>query len=100
MAFVASKDAATSKGLMKSFKTATKILAFMSDKDLLERKVIKKNFPNVNLFLCVFHTLTAMNRKIYRLPISKEEKQIAMELLEKLVYSESADEYDALSEKF
>lgn len=103
--FVVSEDATTLKGLITAFKdhnpeAAEKIRCFMTDKDMSERKVIKELFPEVEMYICGFHVLTAMDRKVTQLKPSVDLKNKIMELLEKLVHSQSQEDYDIYYEKF
>ena len=68
----------------------------ISDKDFTERMVFKKEFPAASLIICLFHTLRTLRREVTcdKLGILPGERDHALELLTKLAYSSSAQEYD------
>ena len=68
----------------------------MSDKDFNERSVFRKEFPDAVLHLCLFHTLRSFRREVTcdKLGIRPGERDHALELSTKLVYSKSENEYD------
>lgn len=72
---------------------ATKVV--MSDKDFVERAVFQKEFPNASLHICLFHTLRSLKREVTcdKLGLRPGERDHALEILTKLAYSSSAEEY-------
>lgn len=68
----------------------------MSDKDLLERQVLKDNFPNSNVIICIFHSLKTFNREVTceKLGITPGQRDTSKELFQKLIYSQSDEEYN------
>lgn len=72
----------------------TKVI--ISDKDFTERMVFKKEFPAASLIICLFHTLRTLRREVTcdKLGILPGERDHALELLTKLAYSSSPQEYD------
>ncbi|KAK5648265.1 hypothetical protein RI129_003157 [Pyrocoelia pectoralis] len=74
----------------------------MGDKDLTERSVIKDLFPDVPFYICVFHTLKTFRREITceKLHITKEERELSLNYLQKLIYSKNDGEYDLLYFQF
>lgn len=68
----------------------------ISDKDFTERMVFKKEFPAASLIICLFHTLRTLRREVTcdKLGILPGERDHALELLTKLAYSSSPQEYD------
>ena len=67
----------------------------LSDKDFMERAVYRKHFPNAHLQLCLFHVLRAMRREIHveKMHIRLEQKNLCLELIQKLAYSSSEEMY-------
>lgn len=73
-----------------------KTKVFIGDKDFADREVYKENFPNAVLQICLFHVLQIFNREITtsKRDITKEERSTALEILQRLVYSQSGPSYD------
>lgn len=104
MALLGHEDASTMIWMAEQFKNVDKkstncIQSFMTDKDMGERSVLKKTFPNAKLFLCRFHTLKTFKKNILSFNIKKSEKDLCLTLLEKLVYSKSASDYEQIYEE-
>ena len=74
----------------------TKTKVVMSDKDFNERAVFRKEFPEAALHICLFHTLQSFRREITteKLGIRSGERDHALEIIMKLVYSKSESEYE------
>lgn len=74
----------------------------MTDKDLNERKVLKENFLNVLLLLCEFHVLKALARAITMtaMEITSKERDMVLGKIEKLVKSNSKEQFDCLYTDF
>ncbi|XP_031330058.1 uncharacterized protein LOC116161019 [Photinus pyralis] len=72
------------------------VKCIMTDKDLHEREVIKNCFPNVNLIICVFHTLKIFYREIscQKMGITPSQRTLSLELIQKLVYAKTDDDYE------
>ncbi|OXU16384.1 hypothetical protein TSAR_012090, partial [Trichomalopsis sarcophagae] len=62
----------------------------MSDKDTTKRGVLEKIFVDVPLYICRFHTMQIFRRRTLNL----KNKTECLEILQALVYSESAENYD------
>lgn len=88
--------------MFKKEMSTDNIKCFMGDKDLVERDVIKKLFPGTPMYLCLFHTLKTFRREISceKLHISKQERDLSLEYLQKLVYSEDESQYNSLYTQF
>ena len=73
--------------------SSTKVV--ISDKDFNERAVFKKEFPDAALHLCLFHTLRSFKREITteKMGIRAGEREHALEIMTKLVYSQSDSDY-------
>ncbi|XP_043270291.1 uncharacterized protein [Venturia canescens] len=99
------EDAESMRWLLQTFKTihpswsSTKCI--MADKDLLERRIIKEEFESARVLICVFHTLRTFNREVScdKLSITPEQRDMAKELFQKMVYSSTETEYMRYYEK-
>ena len=86
--------------MVRSFKvtnprwTETKVV--LTDKDFNERAVFKKEFPDAAVHICLFHTLRSFRREVTmeKMRIPSGEREHALEIITKLAYSKSEDEYD------
>lgn len=90
---VAAEDLTTVKWLLSTFRenrgqVTSKIQCFMSDKDMVGRRVLHELFPGVRIYICLFHTLQAMKRAL-----SKKNNLSWFERLMKLAYSASEEQY-------
>jgi len=67
----------------------------MSDKDMTERNVMKEQFLQANLLICLFHTMRTFQREILceKLGISQGERVLCLELLSKMTYAQNEAEY-------
>ncbi|XP_043269802.1 uncharacterized protein [Venturia canescens] len=67
----------------------------MADKDLLERRIIKEEFPSANVLICIFHAQRTFNREVSceKLPITPEQRDTAKDLFRKMLYSSTETEY-------
>ena len=74
----------------------------MSDKDIGERDVIKKCLPNVSVLICLFHTLRSFRREVTceKMGISSGQRTLCLELIQKMAYARSHDEYKNLHAQF
>lgn len=85
--------------MMQSFKRHneghTEVTCVMADKDLIEREVITSELPNAHLLICLFHTMRSFKREISweKLGITSAERTLALEIIQKLAYSQSEDMY-------
>lgn len=70
----------------------------IGDKDFADRSVYLDAFPNAVLQICLFHVLQIFNREITttKRKITTQQRQQALEILQKLAYSQSRTEYDQL----
>ena len=78
------------------------IRVVMADKDLKERDVIKQCLPNAVVLICLFHTLRTFRREVSceKLGISSGQRTMCLELLQKMVYAATDDEYTRLYTQF
>ena len=60
----------------------------MSDKDFNERAVLKKEFPNASLHICLFHVLRSFRREVTtdKLSIHPGKRDHVFEIISKLAY--------------
>lgn len=75
---------------------------FMADKDLLQREVLNKVFPNKPVYICRFHALQIFRRemKTEEMGITKDEKEEILGILQDIAYCKSQLDYDELYAKF
>ena len=91
--------------MMESFKKHNgnweKVECIISDKDMTERQVLKEQLPQADLQICLFHVLKAMRREVTaaKLGISQAERQLALEILTKIVYSKTEASYQELKKQ-
>ena len=69
----------------------------MTDKDLNKRDVIFEAFPNATLQLCLFYVLHTFKREVTVevMSIRSAEHSVALDVLQKIAYSSSAEAYEA-----
>jgi zinc finger SWIM domain-containing protein 3 len=97
--FVDKEDRETLKEMLRFFKThnhkAGDIKVVMGDKDLTERDVIKEELPHAQLLICLYHTLRTFRREVTceKLGVTSAERMAVLEILSKLVYAHSEQEY-------
>ena len=67
-ALLANEEEETLRWLLSVFKEenskSCEVRAFMTDKDITERQVIKELFENASLLICLFHTLRSFKREV------------------------------------
>ena len=86
---------------MESFKRHNpawiKTTVIMSDKDYTERQAFAKCFPDSSLLICLYHTLQTFRREITveKMSITSSERDRALEIMTKIVYSTSKEAYEA-----
>lgn len=104
---LANEQKDTLRSLFQNFKNvngdvSNKIECFMTDKDLTERAVIKEVFPGTILYMCEFHVLNIFSRQITTSSMKTTSKQrdIALDLLDKLTKSNTREQYEHLYEIF
>jgi len=86
--------------MVESFKAANRdwvdTRVIISDKDFLERDVFRAEFPNASVLICLFHVLRSFRREVTceKLGLRVGERDHALELITKLLYSKSEAEYN------
>ena len=70
----------------------------MSDKNMTEKNVLKEEVSQAKLMICLFHTLRTMRREVScdKLGISQGERSMCLELLTKMAYANSEENYSEL----
>ena len=66
-------------------------------KHMVERSVLKSELPQIHRQICLYHVMRTFSREISieKLGITSGEKQTVLELLQKIAYATSSDDYDA-----
>ena len=74
----------------------------MSDKDLLQRDVIREIFPGTGIYICIWHTLRTFSRQITaeKMNLTAQERSHSLEFLSQLLYSNSSEHYDEIYKLF
>ena len=86
--------------MINAFKSAnpswSKVGVVITDKDFTERAVFNEEFPEASLHICLFHALRSFCREVTcdKLGIRPGERDHSLEVITKLAYSHSEDEYD------
>ena len=97
---VATEEKNTLSCLMEKFKernsTWSDVQVVMADKDFTEREVLVEKLPAARLLICLFHTLRSFRREVSteKMGISIGERNMSLELLQKLAYSKSEADYE------
>lgn len=104
---LADEKKATVEWMFREFKrqnyaTTNNIKCFMTDKDLVERDAIVTVFPEVSMALCQFHVLKIFQRTITerKMSITSQQLQTCKQYLNRLVASNSEQQYDDIYERF
>lgn len=74
-----------------------KVKSIMSDKDFVERLVLHEELPQASMLICLFHVLRTFRREITcdKMNIRAAQRDLCLDILQKIVYSRSGDEYEA-----
>jgi zinc finger SWIM domain-containing protein 3 len=96
------EDTTGIKWMVETFKqrnrnwTLTRLV--MADKDMGERSVFKSCFPNATMLICLFHTLRTFRRELAcnKIGITQQQRELCLDLLQKIAYSVNEDEYELL----
>lgn len=74
----------------------------MADKDIKERDVLKACLPNTSVLICLFHTLRNLCRDVTcdKMGISSGQRTLCLELLQKMAYVPSENEYNQIYSQF
>ncbi|XP_066968606.1 uncharacterized protein [Macrobrachium rosenbergii] len=76
--------------------------SFITDNIDPERKALRKVWPNAQLFLCIFHILQQLWRWVCNTShgIQKDNRQLLMQVVRKLVYADQVDKFDEVWASF
>lgn len=107
VAWVKNEKGNTLKGVFNAFKSINPVVcskteAIMTDKDMTERAVLKEVFPNVDLFLCLFHALKSFASEItfQNMGVQGKERETILDDLNKLAKADCEKKYNYLYGKF
>ena len=75
-----------------------KIQVALTDKDMVERNVIKQEMPQANLGICLFHVLRTFKREVTveKMKITQAQRDASLEMVQRLAYASTAEEYKRL----
>ena len=67
----------------------------LTDKDMVERKVLKSEMPQISLLLCLFHALHTFKREITteKMEFTSAQRTTVLKVLQRITYSPSEEEY-------
>lgn len=73
----------------------------MGDKDFADRSIYSEKFSNAVLQICLFHVCKTFNREITQVKrsVTKNQRIASLEIIQKIVYSRTAEEYNSLYEE-
>ena len=97
----ANEEKATISALMDIFlkqADGDHVRVIMADKDMVERDVMTEKLPHAALQICLFHVLRTFRREITceKLGINAGQRQCVLDILQRLAYAVTADDYDVL----
>lgn len=71
---------------------------FIGDKDFADRSIYTEKFPDTVLQICLYHVLLVFHREIttVKRKITADERLLALEVLQRIVYSQSSEAYDSI----
>ncbi len=74
-----------------------KTRVIIGDKDFADRAIYTEKFPDAVLQICLYHVLVNFGREITttKRNITKSEREAALEVIQRLVYSTSEESYDS-----
>ena len=96
---VQKEDEASIRKMIQLFKKAnskwSSIKVVMTDKDMMERAIIKSEIPQAALQICLFHVLRTFGREITadKMGITSGEKSTVLSHIQEITYSRNEDEY-------
>lgn len=75
----------------------TKTKVIIGDKDFADRSIYNEKFPDAALQICLYHVLVNFGREVttQKRNITKNERESALDVIQRLVYSTSMDFYDS-----
>ena len=99
---VSNEERPTIQKMLQIFKhnnpSWTNTKTVMTDKDFVERKVFKEEFPNVRLAICLFDSQRSFKREVTtdKMGITPEERNMCWEIFQKMSHAKSEEEYQIL----
>ena len=67
----------------------------ITDKDMVEWNVLKSELTQIHLQKCLYHVITFSHEvSVEKLGITSGEKQTVLQLLQKIAYAKSTDDYE------
>lgn len=71
---------------------------FIGDKDFADRSIYTEKFVDAVLQICLYHVLLTFHREITtkKREITADERLAALEVLQRIVYSQSTEAYDSI----
>ncbi|XP_014672678.1 PREDICTED: uncharacterized protein LOC106813130 [Priapulus caudatus] len=96
------EDRLTLENMIRIFKEKNSswegVQVVMADKDMVERDVMIQEMPGISLLICLFHTLRTFRREIStdKMGITPAQRDACREMLTKLAYAKSEEEYQVL----
>lgn len=101
-ALILNEQAETLKTVLETFKVLSSmededIKTIIIDKDFSEIRALKSVIPDVKLIICKFHLKQAFERQVKK--FSKNVKDPAMTILEKMCLSKTAEDYQRYVEE-
>ena len=74
----------------------TKIQSVMTDKDFVERIVLRTELPNANLVICLFHVLKSFKNEVMceKMGINSAQREVCLSLFQDICYSRNATAFD------
>ena len=106
LSVIASEDTTSIQWMLDTFKNLTLnglALEWLWQIKTLKNKIIIRNeLPNASILICLFHTLRTFRREITcdKMGITAGQRVTCLELIQKLAYSSSEDEYNKLHGEF
>ena len=67
----------------------------------LESKILVKKFPTTAIVLfCLYHTLRSFKQFVKAMNLSTDERDLAVEIFQKMAYAKDEDDYNSILERF
>ncbi|XP_071963768.1 zinc finger SWIM domain-containing protein 3-like [Antedon mediterranea] len=77
----------------------SKVKSIMTDKDFTKRHILGNEFPEANIMICLFHVFRVIQREITtKMGINLTERNICLEIIQKMVHANSEEIYEAAYE--
>lgn len=78
------------------------VRVLMADKDMTERDILSRKFPNAELLICLFHTFRSLKREITteKMGITTGQRTMCLEVIQKMAYALNEEMYLELYSQF